>query len=78
MARNYGKKRRKLSFLTEHRITFVDFKDDRLLRRFVNDRGKIVPRRVTGLTAKQQRMVTTAIKRARLMAILPFEGEAMR
>lgn len=74
----FFKKRRKVSFLSEHKITFVDYKDERILRRFVNERGKIVPRRVTGLTAKQQRMVTTAIKRARHMAILPYAGEAMR
>ena len=77
MARQF-RKRRKISFLSEHKIEYVDFKDERLLRRFVNERGKIVPRRVTGLTAKQQRMVTEAIKRARHMAILPFEGEAIR
>jgi len=42
------------------------------LRKFVTERGKILPRRITGLTAKQQRDLTTAIKRARLVALLPF------
>ncbi len=50
----------------------IDYKDVDLLRRFITERGKILPRRVTGLTAKQQRQLTIAIKRARVMALLPF------
>jgi small subunit ribosomal protein S18 len=50
----------------------IDYKDIDLLRKFVTERGKILPRRITGLTAKQQRDLTTAIKRARLVALLPF------
>ncbi|AFY59792.1 MULTISPECIES: 30S ribosomal protein S18 [Cyanophyceae] len=50
----------------------IDYKDVDLLRRFITERGKILPRRVTGLTAKQQRHLTIAIKRARVMALLPF------
>ncbi len=50
----------------------IDYKDVDLLRKFITDRGKILPRRVTGLTAKQQRDLTTAIKRARIIALLPF------
>ncbi|MBD0362773.1 MAG: 30S ribosomal protein S18 [Coleofasciculus sp. C3-bin4] len=50
----------------------IDYKDIELLRKFVTERGKILPRRITGLTAKQQRDLTTAIKRARLVALLPF------
>jgi small subunit ribosomal protein S18 len=50
----------------------IDYKDVELLRRFITERGKILPRRVTGLTAKQQRDLTQAIKRARLLALLPF------
>lgn len=50
----------------------IDYKDVDLLRRFITERGKILPRRVTGLTAKQQRQLTVAIKRARLLALLPF------
>jgi small subunit ribosomal protein S18 len=50
----------------------IDYKDIDLLRKFVTERGKILPRRITGLTAKQQRDLTTAIKRARLLALLPF------
>ncbi len=50
----------------------IDYKDVDLLRKFVTERGKILPRRITGLTAKQQRDLTVAIKRARLVALLPF------
>ncbi len=50
----------------------IDYKDVDLLRKFITERGKILPRRITGLTAKQQRDLTLAIKRARLVALLPF------
>lgn len=50
----------------------IDYKDVDLLRKFVTERGKILPRRITGLTAKQQRDLTQAIKRARIVALLPF------
>jgi small subunit ribosomal protein S18 len=50
----------------------IDYKDVDLLRKFITERGKILPRRITGLTAKQQRDLTTAIKRARIIALLPY------
>ncbi len=50
----------------------IDYKDVDLLRKFITERGKILPRRITGLTSKQQRDITLAIKRARLVALLPF------
>jgi small subunit ribosomal protein S18 len=50
----------------------IDYKDVELLRKFITERGKILPRRITGLTAKQQRDLTKAIKRARFLALLPF------
>jgi len=50
----------------------IDYKDVELLKKFITDRGKILPRRLTGLTAKQQRDLTTAVKRARIIALLPF------
>lgn len=61
--------RRRMRF---SKLESVDYKDVDTLRKFVNERGKIVSRRVSGLSAKQQRMVTRAIKRARDMALLPF------
>jgi small subunit ribosomal protein S18 len=50
----------------------IDYKDVDLLRKFITERGKILPRRITGLTAKQQRHLTVAIKQARTIALLPF------
>uniref|UniRef100_A0AB39U2V4 Small ribosomal subunit protein bS18c n=1 Tax=Ophioglossum hongii TaxID=3238578 RepID=A0AB39U2V4_9MONI len=50
----------------------IDYKNINLLRRFVSEQGKILPKRTNGLTSKQQRSVTVAIKRARLLALLPF------
>ncbi len=50
----------------------IDYKDVELLRKFVTERGKILPRRITGLTSKQQRDLTQSIKRARILALLPF------
>ena len=51
---------------------YVDWKDVELLRQFIPERGKIMPRRISGITAKDQRRIATAIKRARTMAMLPF------
>ncbi|MEL6815112.1 MAG: 30S ribosomal protein S18 [Phormidesmis sp.] len=53
----------------------IDYKDVDLLRKFVTERGKILPRRISGLTAKQQRDLTKAIKRARIVALLPYVNE---
>ena len=49
----------------------IDYKDVDLLRKFITERGKILPRRINGLTAQQQRALTSAIKRARILALLP-------
>ncbi|MCA1386963.1 30S ribosomal protein S18 [Bradyrhizobium sp. BRP05] len=57
------------------KIEVVDYKDTELLKRFISERGKILPRRVTGTSAKNQRKVVNAIKRARVMALLPFVAE---
>ncbi|AFZ28118.1 MAG: 30S ribosomal protein S18 [Aulosira sp. DedQUE10] len=50
----------------------IDYKDVDLLRKFITERGKILPRRITGLTSQQQRELTLAIKRSRIVALLPF------
>jgi small subunit ribosomal protein S18 len=50
----------------------IDYKDVDLLRKFVTERGKILPRRITGLTSQQQRELTLAIKRSRIVALMPF------
>jgi small subunit ribosomal protein S18 len=66
--------RGKVCPFTVDKINFIDYKDIELLRKYVTDAGKIVPRRVTGVSSKHQRMLTQAIKRARHMALLPFKS----
>lgn len=70
------RKRRKVCRFCESKANFIDYKDDRLLRRFISERGKIVPRRVTGNCAKHQRELTVAIKRGRILALLPYTSES--
>jgi small subunit ribosomal protein S18 len=65
-------KRRKVCYFTANGITHIDYKDVDLLKKFISERGKILPRRVTGTNAKYQRKLTIAIKRSRQMALLPF------
>lgn len=67
--------RRKVCYFTLTKAEYVDYKDVRTLQRFVTERGKILPRRMTGTSAKFQRMVTAAIKRARHLALLPYVAE---
>ncbi|MDO1604875.1 30S ribosomal protein S18 [Lactobacillus sp. YT155] len=73
--RGGGRKRRKVDFIAANHIEYIDYKDTELLKRFISESGKILPRRVTGTSAKNQRSLTTAIKRARIMALLPFVAE---
>nr|YP_009297164.1 ribosomal protein S18 [Porphyridium sordidum]AOM66507.1 ribosomal protein S18 [Porphyridium sordidum] len=53
----------------------INYKDIDILRKFINDQGKILPRKVTGLTMKQQKIVANSIKQARMLAILPFTNQ---
>ena len=54
------------------KVEYIDYKDIKLLRKYVTDRGKIKPRRVTGLCAQHQKDIANAVKRARMMALMPF------
>ena len=63
---------KKVCYFTKNNIKYIDYKDVELLKKFISANGKITPRRVTGTSAKYQRMLTTAIKRARQMALLPY------
>ena len=67
--RRGGRRRRKVDYIA------ANHKDVDLLKRFISERGKILPRRVTGTSAKNQRRLTVAIKRARIMGLLPFVAE---
>jgi len=71
--RRKGKKRI-CSFCVD-KIEVVDYKDVARLKKYVTERGKIIPRRISGNCARHQRMLTTAIKRARIMALMPFTSE---
>ena len=76
MRRDRGRrpKRRVCSFCVD-KIDEVDYKEASRLRRFTSERGKILPRRITGNCARHQRQLTVAVKRARLLALLPFSVE---
>jgi small subunit ribosomal protein S18 len=65
-----GTARRKL--LSDEIFSKVDYKNPQVLRSFVTDRGKMIPRRISGASARQQRVISTAIRRARMLALLPF------
>jgi small subunit ribosomal protein S18 len=66
------KKNSKIDFLAKNKITHVDYKDLELLDRFINQHGRIIARRHTGLSDKNQKKVEKAIKRARFMALIPY------
>ncbi|MBX9690168.1 MAG: 30S ribosomal protein S18 [Candidatus Obscuribacterales bacterium] len=69
-----GPRKRKLDPIVANKIDFIDYKDVNLLRKFITENGKVLPRRITGCNAKNQRAITLAIKRARALGILPFTG----
>ncbi len=72
------RRRRKPCYLCENKITVVDYKDEQLLSRFVTERGKIVPSRITGTCSPHQRQLTRAIKRGRYLALLPYVEDYRR
>jgi len=73
MAFKKQRSKKKFCFFCKNKITFIDYKDVELLNKNISINGKITPRRVTGTCAKDQRMLAVAIKRARQMALLPYE-----
>lgn len=75
---DYSKQpRRKYCQFCKDEVDYVDYKDTQLLRKFVTDRGKIKPRRVTGCCIQHQRDIANAVKRARTMALMPFTVPAV-
>ncbi len=72
---DFRSKKRKQCPFTSAGIRFIDYKDINTLSRFITERGKILPRRITGVSAYFQKQLTNAIKRARHMALLPFVAE---
>ena len=67
--------RRKVCAFCVEKATAIDYKDTAKLKKFITEKGKMLPRRMTGVCAKHQRILASAIKRARLVALLPFKGE---
>ena len=65
-------KRRKFCRFTAEKIEWIDYKDIEILKDFVNENGRIIPARITGTKAGYQRQLSTAIKRARYLALLPY------
>lgn len=73
--RPYRRPRKKVCVFCVDKVTEIDYKDVEKLKKYVSDKGKILPRRVTGTCAKHQRMLTEAIQRARQIALLPYTVE---
>ncbi len=67
-----NRKRKKVCVFCADKVAYIDYKDSAKLRKFISERGKILPRRISGTCAKHQRELTTAIKRARQVALLPY------
>jgi len=75
---DFDRRRKRICRFCEDKLEYINHHDDRLLKRFINERGKIVPRRISGNCARHQRLLTIAIKRARHLAILPYTSEFYR
>ncbi len=72
---NANRRRRKVCVFCEEKINYIDYKDSNRLRKFISERGKILPRRISGTCAKHQRELQNAIKRSRHVALLPYVGD---
>ncbi|MFI3315882.1 MAG: 30S ribosomal protein S18 [Rikenellaceae bacterium] len=71
-------KKKKYCRFKKSGIKYIDYKDGEFLKKFLNEQGKILPRRLTGTSQKYQKKVATAVKRARHLAILPFVTDLMK
>jgi len=69
---------KKVCRFTQNNIKYIDFKDVKLLQKFISEQGRIIPKRITGTSSKYQRQLSLAIKRARHMALLPYVSESTR
>lgn len=75
---NQERKRKKFCWFKKNNIKYIDYKDPDFLLKFVNEQGKVTPRRITGTSLKYQRKLSTAIKRARQLALLPYVGDSLK
>jgi len=71
-------RKKKFCRFRKNRIRYIDYKDPEFLKKFVNDQGKILPRRLTGTSLKFQRKIASAIKRARHIALLPYVTDMLK
>jgi small subunit ribosomal protein S18 len=71
-------KTKKVCRFTQNNIKYIDYKDVKLLQRYTTEQGKIIPKRITGTSAKYQRQLSIAIKRARHMALLPYVSDTLK
>lgn len=71
-------RKKKYCRFKKSRIKFIDYKDPNFLKKFLNEQGKLLPRRVTGTSLKYQRKVSTAVKRARHLALLPYLTDLLK
>ncbi len=71
-------KKKKYCWFKKNNIRYIDYKDPNFLKRFLNEQGKILPRRITGTSVKYQRKVAQAIKRGRHLALLPYVTDLMK
>lgn len=75
---NRGEIKKKYCRFKKHRIKYIDYKDPEFLAKFLNEQGKILPRRITGTSLKYQKKVARAIKRARQLALLPYVTDGFK
>ncbi len=69
---------KKVCRFTQNNVKYIDYKDVKLLQRYITEQGKVIPKRITGTSAKYQRQLSIAIKRARHMALLPYVSDVLK
>jgi small subunit ribosomal protein S18 len=69
---------KKICRFTQNNIKYIDYKNVKLLQKYITEQGKIIPKRITGTSAKYQRQLSLAIKRARHMALMPYVSDTVR
>ncbi|MCG8475492.1 MAG: 30S ribosomal protein S18 [Cytophagales bacterium] len=75
---NRNENKKKYCRFKKHGIKYIDYKDEKFLLKFVNEQGKILPRRLTGTSVKYQKKVAKAIKKARHLALLPYVTDSLK
>jgi small subunit ribosomal protein S18 len=75
---NLGQQRKKFCRFKKFGLRYIDYKDGDFLLQFINEQGKLLPRRITGNSLKYQRKIATAVKRARHLALLPFVADLLK